>query len=52
MVESGYKKIKLSPNLYSLDFARFGIPTPYGEIKINMSKDNTEIAVPRGIEVI
>ena len=52
MVESGYRKIKLSPKLYGLDFANFGISTPYGEIKINLSKDKTEVTVPSEIKVI
>jgi len=52
IIESGYKKIKLSPKLYGLDFASFGISTPYGEIKINLSKERTEINVPEGIEVL
>ncbi len=52
MVKSGYKKIKLSPKLYSFDFADFGIPTPYGEIRIRLDKNGTEISVPKEIEII
>ena len=52
MIEPGYKKIKLEPNLFSLDFTDFEIPTPYGPIKIKMDKKEREIFVPSEIELI
>jgi len=52
MVEAGYKKIKLAPKLFSLDFADFEIPTPSGPIKIKMDKKEREIFVPSEIELI
>ena len=32
ILEPGFKKIKINPNLYDLKWARLKIPTPYGEI--------------------
>ena len=52
MIEPCYKKIKLEPNLFSLDFADFEIPTPYGPIKIKMDKREREIFVPSEIELV
>ncbi|MBE6624471.1 MAG: hypothetical protein E7622_02380 [Ruminococcaceae bacterium] len=52
MVEAGYKKIKLSPRLYGLNSASLEIPTPYGSIKIKMSRGKKSIIVPDEIEVI
>ena len=52
MVEPGYKKIKLCPNLYSFDFADFEISTPYGPISLKLDKDGHKISAPKEIEVI
>ena len=52
MIEPGYKKIKLSPKLFQLDFAKFEIPTPYGPISLDMSKDEFKISAPTEIELI
>lgn len=52
MVEAGYKKIKLSPRLYGLNSASLEIPTPYGSIKIKMSRGKKQITAPDEIEVI
>ncbi len=43
MIEPNYKKIKLSPNLFSLDFADFAISTPYGNIDIKLEKNKEPI---------
>lgn len=53
MIEPGYKKIKLSPSAMGLDFADFGISTPYGEISISV-KNGGEVSVkaPEEIEII
>ncbi len=53
MLEPSYKKIKLSPNLYDLDFADFAISTPYGNIDIKLSKNNPPIIkAPMQIKII
>ena len=53
IIEPGFKKIRLTPNLYGLDWAEIKIPTPYGEICLNLKdRQKPEISVPDGIEVI
>ena len=53
ILEAGYKKIKLSPNLYGLDFAELDITTPYGNIEISMKKgERVSIKAPKEIEII
>ena len=39
MIEAGFKKIRLSPRLYGLDYAEIKMPTPYGDIIVNLEKD-------------
>lgn len=52
ILEAGMKKIRFTPNLYSLDFAEIEIPTEYGMIYFKAEKGkNTIINVPDGIEV-
>ena len=47
------KKIKLSPSLIGLDYARVEIPTPYGDIVISQEKDKKAvIESPDEIEII
>ncbi|MBO5356833.1 MAG: hypothetical protein J6A95_03610 [Clostridia bacterium] len=53
MLEPNYKKIKLSPNLYDLDFANFAISTPYGNIEIALEKGKEPIInAPEKIKII
>ncbi|MBO5440868.1 MAG: hypothetical protein J6A53_09465 [Clostridia bacterium] len=53
MLEPNYKKIKLSLNLYDLDFADFAISTPYGNIDIKLEKDKQPIiSAPEKIKII
>ena len=53
MLEPNYKKIKLSPNLYDLDFADFAISTPYGNIEIALEKGKEPIInAPEKIKII
>lgn len=53
IVEPGYKKIKLNPRLYDLDFADYEISTPYGKIEISHKKgDDVSIKCPKEITVI
>ncbi len=51
MLEAGYKRVKLSPRLYGLNSADFEIPTPYGSIKIKMSRGKKTITAPDEIEI-
>ena len=44
MIEPGFKKISLNPDLYGLDYAEIKMPTPYGDISVNLKKgENPEI---------
>ena len=53
MIEPKFKKVKLNPCLYGLDYAKILVPTPYGELYCEMRKGkNTILRVPNGIEVI
>ena len=52
MKEPCYKKVKISPNLFGLEFADFEISTPYGPIKIKLTRDEKIITAPDEIEII
>ncbi len=52
ILEPGFKKIRLNPNLYGLDYADIKIPTPYGVINCHITKNGADIAVPDGITVV
>lgn len=52
-VEAGFKKIRISPNLGNLKYAKGTVPTPYGVIKIEHRVENGKIItnseIPQGI---
>ena len=53
MIEPGYKKVRLSPSSMGLDFADFGISSPYGEIAISVKKGGTvSVKAPKEIEIV
>lgn len=53
IIEPGMKKIRLTPNLYNLEFANISIPTVYGEITLELKKGESPIIkVPKEIELI
>lgn len=53
ILEPGYRKIRLSPSLLGLDFAKVEIPTPFGLVILDMNKNRpVQLTVPDGIEVI
>jgi hypothetical protein len=53
ILEPGYKKIKLNPKLYHLDYAKFNISTPYGNIFFDMKKGKEpKVKAPKNIEII
>ena len=51
ILEPGFKKISLNPNLFGLDFANISVPTPFGCIKCNIGKTNL-YQIPDEIEVV
>lgn len=53
IIDPGYKKIRLKPSLYGLDFASFNISTPYGNIDISLQKNQKpKIVAPSQIEIV
>lgn len=52
ILEPGYKKITLSPSNLGLDNAKVEIPTPYGMITCEITKDGYTYSVPDEITVI
>ena len=52
VVEPGCKKIKFEPNLAGLEWAKGTYPTPYGDIKIEITKDGASCIVPEGVEIV
>ena len=52
ILKPGFKKIKINPNLYGLEWAKISVPTPFGEIKCDITKTGTDVDIPNGIEVV
>lgn len=53
MIEAGFRKIKLSPNLFGLSYADITMPIPFGNINVKLEKDKEpQITVPNEIELI
>lgn len=57
ILEPGCKKVKITPHLGDLSWAKGSYPTPYGEIKISHEKMqdgsiHTEVNAPEGVEVV
>lgn len=52
ILEPGFKKIRLNPNLYGLDYADIKIPTPHGVIICHITKDRSDFRIPDGITVV
>jgi len=53
ILEPGYRKIQLSPSLLGLDSAHVEIPSPIGNIIIDLSRGSSPIInAPDGIEII
>ncbi len=53
ILEPGMKKLKFTPNLYGLDFAKITIPTEYGMIEFDLQKDKKAVInAPECIEII
>jgi len=50
ILEPGYQRIRLSPSLLGLEWAKVQVPTPYGIIEISMKAGTKpEITIPDGI---
>lgn len=46
-----FKKITIKPNLEKLNFIKASIPTPYGVMKIQITKDKIKVDAPKEIDV-
>lgn len=51
IVEPGFKKVKIRPWIFDLDFVYIGIPTPYGEIEIRINENGFMCSAPDEIQV-
>ena len=53
ILEPGMKKLKFSPNLYGLEYAKINIPTEYGMIEFHAEKGKKAVInAPEGIKII
>ena len=56
ILESGFKKVKISPCLGDLCWIEGSVPTPFGVIKVKVSKqegkEKIEVSVPSEIEIL
>lgn len=53
IVEPGYKKIRLAPNLLGFEYADVQIPTPMGMIRLHMKAgEETQTELPEGVTLI
>ncbi len=51
ILEPGFKRISLNPNLCNLEWAEMEIPTPQGKIKLRLG-ENSYVELPQGIELV
>lgn len=51
MLEPGYKKIKIKPWIFDLDYIYVAFPTPYGLIEIRINENGFTYDAPKEIEV-
>ena len=53
MLEPGFRKIRLSPELYGLKWADISIPSPFGYIRCQMEQGRRPVlSIPDGIDVV
>ena len=52
VIEPGFKKIEVKPNLMGLKKIDAIIPTPYGNIEIKINENDVNIKVPKEIELV
>ena len=51
ILEPGFKKVSIRPQMTGLDFVEAKIPTPKGIIEVNAERKGVEIRLPDGIEL-
>lgn len=47
---TGFSSFRLDPDLYGLEYASIGIPSPYGLIKLDISEKGYTVSVPDAFE--
>ena len=53
ILEPGMKKLKFTPKLYGLEYAKISFPTEYGMIEVNLHKDKKSVInAPECIKII
>ncbi len=53
MIKPGFKEFKLSPKLFSLEFAELSLPTPYGLIRIKQEQNQPAVIdYPTAFELV
>ncbi len=50
-LEPGYKRISFTPHSGGLEWVKGAVPTPHGEIEVEIEKERTKIKTPDGVEV-
>ncbi len=52
ILEAGFKRVKIRPWIFDLDYIYIGIPTPYGEIEIRINENGFLCNAPDEIQVV
>lgn len=52
VLEPGFKKVRIRPNIGELKFIKTKYPTPFGMIEVEADKTGAKIIVPDGVELI
>lgn len=50
-LEAGYKKVLFKPHLSGLEWAKGTVPTPYGNIEVDLSSEGGFCRCPDGVEI-
>ena len=52
ILEPGFKRVRITPNLCGLEYLKAKIPTPYGAIYVECNKNGTKVRLPEHVELI
>ncbi len=52
VTEPGCRKIHFEPHLSGLEWAKGTYPTPYGDIKVEITKEGASCTAPEGVEIV
>lgn len=51
-LEPGWRRFSFEPNLGGLDWIAATVPTPHGDIMVDMEKGRVNLRAPKGVEVV